>query len=262
MPEAPRSETPPRPLLVLAAASVFVVLSYAAVATVLMAKHTSPVSGPTQYVQPVWAMPSASPAASVLPAPSNGPLVGGVPQPVSTRLVQTGSGRHPGATTHHSAPITRSSAPAAASSSPPAAPLLVIGSTVGLGPRDMPGYRLRHRNFYGRVDYITAASSSLDRMDSRFVVRDGRGDARCVSLESVNYPGYFLRHRDGALRLDRAATGSFDLDATFCPVAVGDGFALRSANYPDRHLVISAGWARLERTSAGQATTFRALPPL
>jgi hypothetical protein len=117
---------------------------------------------------------------------------------------------------------------------PPAAGL-AVSRTVGLEVRDLSGFRVRHRDFLGRVDRITAASRGLDRLDSRFVVRNGLARGSCVSLESVNYPGYYLRHRDFVIHLDRRDRSRlFTEDATFCPARTRDGNAivLESINYP------------------------------
>ncbi|WIM98497.1 AbfB domain-containing protein [Actinoplanes oblitus] len=249
MPEAPHSDR--RPLLALTAATVIAVLGYAAAATVMLHTQTTLPGGVAAPTSPAWVLPvataPASPPVSIAPAPSSraatpSPIRGGTrPVSASSRPVRAGK------TAQQKKP----------------APVLVVGSTIGLGPLDLPGYRLRHRNFVARVDVITARSGPLDRLDSRFTVRAGRADTRCVSFESVNYPGYFLRHRDFYLLLDRAdGSELFDRDATLCPAPVTGGFVLRSANYPDRYVVLAGGWVRLDRVAAAQATGFRALPAL
>ncbi|MDQ7910635.1 AbfB domain-containing protein [Phytohabitans sp. ZYX-F-186] len=124
------------------------------------------------------------------------------------------------------------------STSPPA-PGLTPGTRIGLEPVTHPGYRVRHRQFRGRIDPVGAGSPALDRADSTFTVRAGLADPRCVSLEAVNYPGYYLRHQDFAIHLHRRDPSAlFAADATFCPRAglAGRDVSLRSYNYPDRHL--------------------------
>jgi YVTN family beta-propeller protein len=72
---------------------------------------------------------------------------------------------------------------------------------------------------------------------ARYVVRDGLGDAACVSFESVRTPGTWLRHAGYRLQLAaRANTALFAADATFCPEpGLADaGIALRSKNFPTR----------------------------
>ncbi|GAA4600832.1 hypothetical protein BJY16_003675 [Actinoplanes octamycinicus] len=249
MPEAPRSDR--RALLALAAATVFAVLGYAATVTVMLHTEAEPPGGAAAPTPPTWVLPvasaPASPPVSIAPAPSSrsirpSPIRGGT-RPVSAAT--KGAGRKQ-----------------TAKPTPPA-PVLVTGSTIGLGLVDAPGYRLRHRDFVAQVEPLTADSAPLDRMDTRFTVRVGRADSRCVAFEAAGHPGFFLRHRDFVLRLDRAdGTVLFDRDATFCPVPLAGGFVLRSVNFPDRHLVLADGGVRLEPVAAGQATRFRALPPL
>ena len=136
---------------------------------------------------------------------------------------------------------------------------LAIGATIGLELSGRPGYRVRHRNFLGRVDRIDSDSSALDRADSRFIVRAARANG-CVALESVNYPGRFLRHRNFVLHLDRwDGTSLFTADSTFCPVSRrGGAVALRSYNYPDRF--ITEQHSSLALTSV--ATSFVVRSPL
>jgi hypothetical protein len=117
----------------------------------------------------------------------------------------------------------------------------VVGSVVGLEVDGRTGFRVRHRDFRGRIDRITSNSSALARADSRFIVRRGLGRGGCVSLESVNYPGYFLRHRDFVIRLDRRDRSKlYEQDATFCAARTRDGRAviLESINYPSRAVAV------------------------
>lgn len=119
------------------------------------------------------------------------------------------------------------------------APAFVMGARVGLEPLSAPGYRVRHRNFAGRIDHIGPYSGALDRADSSFTVRAGLANSGCVSLEAVNYPGYYLRHQNFRIYLHRIdGTRLFAADATFCAVTglTGQGTSLRSYNYPDRYL--------------------------
>jgi hypothetical protein len=146
---------------------------------------------------------------------------------------------------------------------------LTVGTNVGLEPVSRTGYRVRHYNFAGRVDPITAASPLLARRDSSFVVRTGLADASCVSFESVNYPGRFLRHQNYRIYL-RPRDGSviFDKDATFCPVAGlnGQNTSLRSFNFPDRYLRHRASLLYIDRFDGSDAmrqeTTFAVRPAL
>lgn len=138
----------------------------------------------------------------------------------------------------------------------PSGPALRPGTRVGLEPVGQPGYRVRHRNFLGRIDRIGAGSPSLDRADSTFTVRAGLADARCVSLEAVNYPGFYLRHQDFAIHLHRREFGAlYAADATFCPGAglAGRDTSLRSYNYPDRYLYHERSQLYIARVGGGTA---------
>jgi hypothetical protein len=140
---------------------------------------------------------------------------------------------------------------------------LNVGATVGLEVAGKPGYRVRHRDFIGRVERVGAGSSELDRADSRFVVRKGLAREGCVSLESVNFPGYFLRHREFVLRLEREGRSNmFAEDATFCtsPTRGGAAFTLESVNYPNWALTLhDDGILHLDQNAA---TAFVARQPL
>ncbi|MFI1993631.1 AbfB domain-containing protein [Actinoplanes sp. NPDC020271] len=121
---------------------------------------------------------------------------------------------------------------------------------------DRPGFRIRHRNFLGRVDAVGASSSASDRADSTFTVRAGLGNSGCVSLESVNYPGYFIRHQNFEIKLNRQDRSDlFAQDATFCPITIRSGaaLALRSINYPKRFVTESDGRLFLREATAEQA---------
>jgi hypothetical protein len=143
--------------------------------------------------------------------------------------------------THQGPRSATRSTPASASTRPAPVVDLNVGATVSLAVAATPEYRLRHRNFIGRVDRIGSDPTAQERADSAFVVRKGLGRDGCISLESVNFPGYFLRHRDFVLRLERRDRSElFAQDATFCtaPTRDGDAIVLDSINYPDRALVV------------------------
>jgi len=195
-------------------------------------------------------LPEPSAAVSILPAPTS---TSTSPTPAATEVaVRAPASKRP----------KRSTPPPSPSTSAPVVDL-VVGATVGLEMSGRPGYRLRHRDFVGRVDRIT---SEQDRADSRFVVRKGLGRDGCVSLEAVNYPGYFLRHRYFVLRLEPAGRREnpqlFAADATFCPEPVADGtaFALEAVNYPGWALAVQPdGVVHLDQDDP---TAFRVRPPL
>ena len=138
------------------------------------------------------------------------------------------------------------------------------GAVIGLEPAGRPGFRVRHRDFAGRVDRIGPRSGPLDRLDSRFVVRAGLTGDGCVAFESVNYPGRYLRHQNFVVRLhppDRTAL--FAADATFCEVPRGRGrIALRSVNYPDRFVAAAPDDVLRLLPAGGEVPAFRVRPPL
>jgi hypothetical protein len=225
----PAAPPPRRVRRVLVACAVAVAVGVAGMLTFMLPDdHRDPVfpiADPIVFpTGPGPAGPEPSAPVSVLPAPTS-------TSATSTTARTTAVARDE-PTTHRPAP-TRVTHPV--SPTPPVA--LVPGGTVGLEVRDLTGFRVRHRNFLGRVDRITAASRAADRLDSRFVVRNGLARSSCVSLESVNYPGYYLRHRDFVIHLDRRDRSRlFTEDATFCPVRTRDGNAivLESINYPSK----------------------------
>jgi hypothetical protein len=199
---------------------------------------------------------SADPAA-VVPAPTRA-----TSRPPTSAAAQRR--RPPVATTVTTAPRKPASAPTKQPTSTPSE-ALPIGAPISLELADAPGFRVRHRDFRGRVDRIGAQSPALDRADARFVVRRGLADGDCVSFESSNYPGRFLRHRDFTIRLDRPdGSALFTRDATFCPeTRSGAGVvALRSHNYPDRFLTETRSLLELRPATTGTATPFAVRPPL
>jgi hypothetical protein len=116
---------------------------------------------------------------------------------------------------------------------------LASGARVGLAPVNRTGYRVRQRNFVGRVDPIGANSSASDKDDATFTVRPGLADSRCFSFESVNHPWYYLRHRNFRIYLQPVdGTALFAADTTFCPVTglTGQHTSLQAFNYPDYYV--------------------------
>jgi hypothetical protein len=185
-----------------------------------------------------------------LPVPPTETVAATTSPPAPDRT-STGRGRVTSAPTRTAPAAPRPSSPAAA------APALTVGATVGLEPVGRPGYRLRHREFAGRIERVGPDSPAGTRADAAFVVRAGLADARCVSLESVNYPRYFLRHQNFELRLHpRDGTRLYAADATFCPVRTGGAVALRSVNYPDHFLTDVRSVLRLVPAAERWPTAF------
>jgi hypothetical protein len=236
-----------RPVLMLVGATAVAVLGYGTAAIVVLAEEPAQ---PLVYVLP--APPRSSPAVetppvSLLPSPPTAPAV-------PTRGIRgepDGNGARPG---RGSATPSRTAA-----TSPAPDPAFTVGHTVGVGLTGVSGYRLRNRDFVARIE----ADGTAKGPSGRFVVRRGLADGGCLSFESAEFPGFYLRHRNYVLLVERAEpTSLFRYDTTFCPQASAGGFALRSVNYPDHHLIHADGLVRLVRSTAAQATAFRALPPI
>lgn len=212
--------------------TALVVLGFASIQRGGVAPATlgEPSVGAAPAIEPQWPAgpvtdgpsPSAVPsAASPDPSGTAGPTGGGKPG-APARTAGGGTGSTP-----------------AAPSPTGAVASLTNGSRVGLEPVSRPGYRVRHRNFAGRIDPIGPGSGALDRADSTFTVRAGLAGSRCVSFESVNFPGYYLRHQNFEIYLHRRdGSQVFAADATFCavPGLTGQHISLRSYNYPSRYL--------------------------
>ncbi|MDG4771254.1 AbfB domain-containing protein [Solwaraspora sp. WMMD792] len=137
----------------------------------------------------------------------------------------------------------------------PAHLTLTVGGTYGLEPVNLPGRRVRHFEFEGRVDVVDQRSKA----DAAFVVRRGLAKSDCISLESVNFPGYYLRHQDFRFFLHRIdGSALFRADATFCPVAglTGQHTSLRSYNYPDRYLHHDGRYLKLAEIGRGANASY------
>ncbi|MCU7729180.1 AbfB domain-containing protein [Actinoplanes sp. KI2] len=247
LPSGPAAAQAARARRVLVACALAVASGVAALLTFLYPPGDP--AGPEQVVQqlinpPVDWIPS--PPVSVLPAPSSS---------FTTAPVDAGPTRS------RATPRTTSASTSPKPSAQPApAAELKVGATVGLAVAAAPDYRVRHRDFIGRVDRFGSGTDARERADSQFVVRNGLGRDGCISLESVNLPGYFLRHRDFVLRLDRRDRSElFAQDATFCtaPARGGTAFVLESINYPGRALVVHRDYVIYLDTGQGTAFVVR-----
>jgi hypothetical protein len=208
---------------------------------------------------PVTMPPILSPTSAVpvvVTSPSITPLPYLPSYPVGAQVPGAGSGTR--------APATKTPTTTAPTTTPATTPAveLIPGTVIGLEESGRPGFRVRHRNFLGRVDRIGPGSSSLDRADSRFTVR-AAATPGCISLEAVDYPGYFLRHRNFVIHLDRADNSPpFGMDSTFCPVHIAQGaIILQSINYPSRYVTESNSSLYLTQVRAAQATGFLVKAP-
>jgi hypothetical protein len=105
-----------------------------------------------------------------------------------------------------------------------------------------PGYTdnyVRHQAGIGVISPISSSSSSVDKLDSTWIVRPGLANSSCVSFESRNYPGDFLRHYNyQILRQPMDGSATNRADATFCPTAGlnGQGTSFQSVNFPGKYL--------------------------
>jgi len=244
----PAAPPPHRVRRVLIACGVAVAAGVAGVLTLLPDQEDPPAPVAERMVFPT--PPGPSLPVSVMPAPTS---ASATPAPTATRTGEVADDE----------PATKRPAPTGVTRPVSPAPVvnLIAGSTVGLEVTGLNGFRVRHRNFLGRAERITAASSRLDRLDSRFVVRTGLSRSSCVSLESVNYPGYFLRHRDFVIHLDRRDRSQlFTRDATFCatPARGGNAFVLESVNYPAKAISLHRDLSLHLDDGAGTAFVVRA----
>jgi len=237
----PGLASPGRRRAAIAACAALAVLAVTGLAAYQSGRTARP--GPPRFV----ALPTVPtvPALPLAPPPAS-PSIS-----VSAAAQHSQAGRRPSS----SVPSARASATSAPSRIRPAKPApprrgpFTIGRAVGLEPAGMPGYRIRHRDYRGRVDRIDATSPVLDRAHSTFTVRAGLAGTGCVSFESANYPGHFLRHRDSRIWLDRReATALYAADATFCPEEGRPGtVVLRSHNYPDHFVSLRRSRLNLGR---------------
>ncbi|MEH1127412.1 AbfB domain-containing protein [Micromonospora sp. CPCC 206061] len=180
--------------------------------------------------------------------------------PTTAAVDGTGRPAAPGRTTDGGGGVATPATPPPAATPPTVS--LTVGASVGLEPVTHSGYRVRHRNFAGRIDPIGSGSSSVDKADATFRVRRGLASNQCYSLESTNYPGYYLRHQNFRVYLHRAdGSQLFAADATFCAATglAGQHTSLRSLNYPDRYLNHRSSELRIstaDDSSTRRAATF------
>lgn len=108
--------------------------------------------------------------------------------------------------------------PAPATITSKASVTLELNSTIKIKvTNNEPDLMIRHVNFGTRIDPINAASPALDRADSSFIVRAGRGNNQCYSFEAVNFPGFFLQHENFGIRLIQAQDNAISRNGTtFC----------------------------------------------
>ncbi|MEU4562841.1 AbfB domain-containing protein [Actinoplanes sp. NPDC023936] len=254
-----------RHLFILAAAAALGCAATALVALNTGGETPSPVAQQSAAPHQDWPAFPLEPeeTISLLPEPQPSRSGSAAVTPVTTRLSAPPptTKRSPSTTPERSPSPTPEPPPATAAK--PAQPVsLTAGATTGLEIADRPGQRVRHRDFAGRADPISAGSSDADRADSRFVIRIGRAASNCFSFESVNFPGYYLRHRDFRIELAHADRSElFDEDSTFCAESIRNGAALtlRSHNYPSRYVAVNG--ERLVIAESG-AAAFRPQPPL
>jgi hypothetical protein len=117
-----------------------------------------------------------------------------------------------------------------------------IAATIPTGAQsfesvNVPGRFLRHRDWLGFVEPVSAASPALTKQDATFTVVSGLAAPSCYSFQAGG--NRFLRHRDWRLRVEaNPGTATFREDATFCVVdgAVAGSVSLVSYNYPERRI--------------------------
>ena len=247
--------TAPAPHRATAPGRLRTVVVAAAVITLLAAVGLAVTSGEEKRPGPLFVALPTAPPVTVVPSESS-PAAAPEERPARPATSRVRDGVPPSR--------TPAGTPVRTPSATPAVVLPVVGRELGLEPVGERGRRVRHRDFVARIDPVGPGSRELDRADSRFTARAGRGDAACLSFESFNYPGYFLRSRQSALRLERAdGSRGYDADATFCAVpAASGGFVLRSRSAPDRYVTERDAVLSLNRVPPAAAKTFVTRPPL
>lgn len=139
----------------------------------------------------------------------------------------------------------------------PATPTLVAGTRYSFESYDVPGSYIRHVNFLGYINPVSASSDSLTRSDSTFIARTGITNAACWSFESVNYPGYYLRHNNFILKLNAySAAAPYPADATFClrpGLANASAISFEATNYASYYLQHKTDTSMILATTDGTA---------
>jgi len=199
---------------------------------------------------PQFTFPAPSAAVSLLPPPAS---------PSSQARTTTASASLPARHLPASAKPSRTVIPAFT-------PQLIVGATVGLEVAGKPGLRVRHQDFFARVDQFSSTSSALDKADAEFIVRKGLAFDGCVSFEAVSHPGYFLRRFFGDLVLHQQRSSPiYEQEATFCPIPTRDGKGLTLlVLLPSGFTVAAAPDGRLHLDSPDKTapTTFVVRKPL
>lgn len=114
---------------------------------------------------------------------------------------------------------------------------LPLNTTRSFQSVNFPDRYVRHRDYLGYVDPVSAASPAQTRQDATFTVVAGLADPNCYSFTGTG--DRYLRHYDYRLRLDpNDGTTTFRGDATFCarPGSASGSVALESYNRPGRYL--------------------------
>jgi predicted acyltransferase (DUF342 family) len=136
-------------------------------------------------------------------------------------------------------------------------PTLVSGARYSFESYDVPGSYIRHANFLGYIQPVSASSNSLTRTDSTFIARPGITNSACWSFESVNYAGYYLRHNNFVLKLNAySATAPYPADATFClraGLANASAISFEATNYAAYYLQHKVDTSMILATTDGTA---------
>jgi hypothetical protein len=236
---------------VIIAGAVLAILAMVAVIAIGRQHSRDTAASPTAPWLVPWQPPIPLLSNPPAPSPSAAAVATADRQPVSRRPVN----RQPAGRT----------SPAPGPSRTTARLLPGPGAGVSLLAAGSTGLRLRHQDFRMRLATIGPDSTRLARADASFIVHRGLADARCISLESVNYPGWFMRHEKFVLRLQaQQSSPGYRADATFCPQAVGPDadFRLRSVNFPDHFLTVRDAQVFLGPVAATAAQRFHAAPAL
>jgi galactose oxidase len=133
---------------------------------------------------------------------------------------------------------------------------LPTNSVVKLQSTNSPDRMIRHFNFNAQLDIINSGSSTIEKLDSSFILREGRGNRACFTFEAANIPRHYLQHRAFNIGLIAGADNTISRNgSTFCarPALDGnpDSVSFESQDWPGhylRHAFFNLSLARRENT--------------
>ncbi|MCD9879742.1 glycoside hydrolase family 43 protein [Streptomyces guryensis] len=128
---------------------------------------------------------------------------------------------------------------------------LPLNTTRSFQSVNYPDRYMRHRDFLGYTDPVTADSTALTKQDATFTVVPGLADPNCYSLRTAS--GLYARHSSFRIRVDgNDGTAAFAKDATFNahPGTAAGSVALESYNFPGYYIRHRNGELWVDRYAA------------